>query len=447
MEHMDAPTSSTRAVPASGLGDRLRSLRLTAGLTQTELAGDRFSKEYVSQIERAKTRPTRDTIEWLAARLGVDAEFLAVGVSADTRGRVEAALARGEALTLANRADEALELFTSIRDEVGATGAPELEVQALTGHARALVRAGDVRQALDLLATAREIAEGPTFSDVDRADVLVRMGICRYLLASIATAVSLLDEALSLARRSEMPCDGLQAEILHWRSACRRRQRDFEAAREDIEAAIELARAGADRPTLANTYFQASIVAERTGHLVLSRTYAQQARALYQELEDDRNVGRMTLNLGGLQLLLGHTDDAIEQLKLAFALAVEAGSQPDAAQALGGLATVHLRVEDYPAAEDHARRALDLLEGREDFLDEIGQSRLTLGYALMEQGQWDEAEESFRAADAVFEQYASVGHRAGAWVALGDLAGRRGDDREAARHYRNAAEALREIRF
>ena len=134
MEHMTTPPRArTRAVPASGLGDRLRSLRLAAGLTQTELAGDRFSKEYVSQIERGKTRPTRDTIEWLAGRLGVDAEFLAVGVSADTRGRVEAALARAEALTLANRADEALELFRGIRDEVGATGAPELEVQALIG--------------------------------------------------------------------------------------------------------------------------------------------------------------------------------------------------------------------------------------------------------------------------------------------------------------------------
>ena len=445
---MDAATSSTRAVPASGLGDRLRSLRLAAGLTQTELAGDRFSKEYVSQIERGKTRPTRDTIEWLAGRLGVDAEFLAVGVSADTRGRVEAALARGEALTLANRADEALDLFVSIRDEVAATGAPELEVQALTGHARALVRGGDVRQALDLLATAREIAEGPTFSDVDRADVLVRMGICRYLLASIATAVSLLDEALSLARalgdavrRVARPRSCTGARPAAGASATSRRHARTSRPRSSSPAPAPTG------TTLANTYFQASIVAERTGHLVLSRTYAQQARALYQELEDDRNVGRMTLNLGGLQLLLGHTDEAIEQLKLAFALAVEAGSQPDAAQALGGLATVHLRVEDYPAAEDHARRALDLLEGREDFLDEIGQSRLTLGYALMEQGQWDEAEESFRAADAVFEQYASVGHRAGAWVALGDLAGRRGDDREAARHYRNAAEALREIRF
>ena len=42
---------------------------------------------------------------------------------------------------------------------------------------------------------------------------------------------------------------------------------------------------------------------------------------------------------------------------------------------------------------------------------------------------------------------ASIGHRAGAWVALGDLAARRGDDREAARLYRNAAEALKDIRF
>ena len=32
------------------LGERLRQLRVSAGMTQTELAGDRFSKEYVSQI-------------------------------------------------------------------------------------------------------------------------------------------------------------------------------------------------------------------------------------------------------------------------------------------------------------------------------------------------------------------------------------------------------------
>src|SRR6266567_2921078 len=97
------------------LGERLRQLRVSAGMTQTELAGERFSKEYVSQIERGKTRPTRETIVWLADRLGVDAGFLANGVSADERGRVDAALARADALLEARRNDEALQEFENVR--------------------------------------------------------------------------------------------------------------------------------------------------------------------------------------------------------------------------------------------------------------------------------------------------------------------------------------------
>ena len=107
------PSSSTRrdsaSRPGTRIGDRLRQLRVAAGLTQTELAGERFSKEYVSQIERGKTRPTQETVEWLAVRLNVDPSYLASGVSADERGRVEAALARAEALTEAHRAEEALD--------------------------------------------------------------------------------------------------------------------------------------------------------------------------------------------------------------------------------------------------------------------------------------------------------------------------------------------------
>ena len=64
-------------VPAISTGDIFRAN--VSG--QTELAGERFSKEYGSQIERGKTRPTADTVEWLASRLGGDASFRANGVS------------------------------------------------------------------------------------------------------------------------------------------------------------------------------------------------------------------------------------------------------------------------------------------------------------------------------------------------------------------------------
>src|SRR5436305_14500837 len=102
---MSARLAATRqlrpaAHPGSArLGERVRQLRVAAGLTQTDLAGDRFSKEYVSQIERGKTRPTRETVDWLAAKLGVDAGFLERGVTADERRRVDTLLARAEALT------------------------------------------------------------------------------------------------------------------------------------------------------------------------------------------------------------------------------------------------------------------------------------------------------------------------------------------------------------
>src|SRR5437867_5770223 len=97
----DAALTFSRAAAPSGLrlGERLRQLRVSAGLTQTDVAGDRFSKEYISQIERGKTRPTRETIDWLSARLGVDPTFLASGVSADERARAETILARAEALS------------------------------------------------------------------------------------------------------------------------------------------------------------------------------------------------------------------------------------------------------------------------------------------------------------------------------------------------------------
>src|SRR5919198_841201 len=163
------------------LGERLRQLRVSAGLTQTELAGDHFSKEYVSQIERGKTRPTRETIEWLAARLGVDAGFLANGVSADERGRVDSALARADALLEARRNDEAWQEFETVRAAVLATGLPELESRLLCGEATIHVRRGEVREAIALLERARALSESRSFSDVERADVLFRLGVARYM--------------------------------------------------------------------------------------------------------------------------------------------------------------------------------------------------------------------------------------------------------------------------
>ena len=447
--NQDAALRTNRAAAPSGLrlGERLRQLRVAAGLTQSELAGDRFSKEYVSQIERGKTRPTRETVEWLAARLGVDPGFLANGVATDERGRLEAALARAETLLEAGHNDEGAAEYDLLVPAARATGLPELEARALLGAGRAQIRLGALRQAFNLLNEARGIVEAGSFSDLERAEVLHTLGICRYQLNSIQTSLGLLNEALALAERSGLPCDSLRSSILSWRSRCWRRQRDYEAAREDIERALQLAEDANDPRTIGAAYFQASLVADREGHWVLARTYAEKARAAYEELSDRVHVGQLTNNLGGLNFLLGKTDEAIVLLKEAFGIALDTGRDADAAQAVSSLAQIHLRTGNIEQAEGQARHALQLLEGHEDYLDEAGNAQLVLGRALLEQGRLDEAETAFGAAEASFNQLGSASHRAAAWVARGDLAARRGDDRLAAHLYRTAAEALQDVRF
>jgi len=432
---------------AAELGERVRRLRAAAGLSQTELAGGRFSKEYVSQIERGKTRPTADTLAWLAERLDVDPSFLSSGVSAADRYRWEAVLARGEALVEQHRYEEAVAELEPALEAVRELAAPDLVMRGLAGLAWARHELGQLKDAIDLLLEARGIAEGPRFSDVERADVLFRLGVCRYKLSSISTAGALLDEALQLVERSSLPSDRLRVEILLWRSRCFRRQRDYLAARESVGQALELAESLQHPVTTANVYFQASLVAEREGHLGLARTYAERARTRYEEIADRVTVGRLLNNIGGLTHMLGKPEEAVGYLKNSLRILLDEGSDIEAAHVVCSLAEINLETGRYEEAESEARKALELLGDRVDYLSEIGTAQLALGRSLLQQERLDEAQDILRAADRSFEQLASVSHRASAWIALGDLAQRRDDDREAARLYRRAAEALQDVRF
>src|SRR3954465_10058801 len=132
---MEGVQGRTRQSASTQLGERVRQLRVAAGLTQTDLAGNRFSKEYISQIERGKTRPTQDTIDWLALQLKTDAGCLEHGVETIQLARAEAMLSQAEALGASKRHEEAAEAFAGAQSVVAATGLSELEFRRVPGEA------------------------------------------------------------------------------------------------------------------------------------------------------------------------------------------------------------------------------------------------------------------------------------------------------------------------
>jgi len=429
---------------APTVGERVRSLRRSAGLSQAELADGRFSKEYVSQIERGKTRPTDETLEWLADRLATDREFLEYGVSRADAERLEIAVHDAELLNESGRYEEALHAFRRARDQAGPAVAPSFSLRLRLGEAWADIRTGELELAMMLLEEAAALAVGAGFTDVDRAAVVFQVGVVRYSESKIGEALVLFEQSLVLVQGSDLASDRLRSDVFHWRARCHRRNRDWVAAGEDIERALELAEACADDRRAADALFQASLVAQRQGRWVLARTYAERSRQLFDALGDRATVARLLNNLAGLSHLRGDDDRAIELLEEAFGMFVELGLAVDAGYVCSSLAAIRLDRGELTAAEENARKALDLLNGRVDHLQEIGMAQLILGRARARDGELDDAEEWIAAADDTFQQAKSMGHRSFAWLAKGDVETLRGSDAAAAGYYRRAARALQE---
>jgi tetratricopeptide (TPR) repeat protein len=429
---------------AVALGERVRLLRRSAGLSQAELAGGRFSKEYVSQIERGKTRPTRETLEWLAGRLETDTEYLEHGLNRADTERLEADVRAAEGLLEAHRYEDALAAFRASRQDASTAGSPALGLRIVTGEAWALVRTGELEEAMFVLEAAASASVSGGLTDVDRAEVVFLVGVVRYHESRIAEAITLLDQALVLAEGSAERTDRLRSDIFHWRARCHRRDRDWVAAEEDIDRALELAEAIPDARRAADALFQGSLVAQRQGRWVLARTYAERSRDLFAEIGDRATVARLLNNLAGLNHLLGSPDRSIELLEEAFEIFVDLDLRVDAGYVCSSLAEIRLDLGQAELAEAQAHKALDLLEDRADHLQEVGTAELVLGRSLATQGRLEEAEEWIARAEATSERASSASHRSSAWLARGDLESLRGDDVAAAGLYRRAARALQE---
>lgn len=94
-------------------GKRVRELRLAAGMTQAQVAGNDFSKGFISLVETGRTRASLRAAEVLAARLKVSlAELVDATPKSETLTKLRGLLAR------ASRVERALEDAERVRKEL-----------------------------------------------------------------------------------------------------------------------------------------------------------------------------------------------------------------------------------------------------------------------------------------------------------------------------------------
>jgi tetratricopeptide (TPR) repeat protein len=146
---------------AKAIGARIRSARLAAGLTQQALAGDRYTKAYISALELGHAKPSMAALDYLAPRLGTRPDRL-IGDDTDAWTRLDADLHLA-----AGRFDQALEAFHTLAShETDRTRRGEL----LLGAGEAATRLRRFEEAAGILQESHRLLEATgRVADVRRA--------------------------------------------------------------------------------------------------------------------------------------------------------------------------------------------------------------------------------------------------------------------------------------
>lgn len=417
------------------LGPRLRRLRLAAGLSQTQLAGDELSPSYVSLIESGRRRPTHEVATILANRLGCSVTMVLEGrepasIHAASLALNLAALSLGD-----GRAEEAREQYQRLVDDESLH--QDLRDDAQLGLARALENVGDLDGAIAQLTPLyeRALAAG---TGVPVTTVGIRLCHCCLEAGDLHRAVDVGERALVVAEER-----GLVGTDDHLRLAATVMAAYFERG-DLVHAAafadrwLPVAEKVGSRAGQGSIYWNAAIVAEARGDIEQAARYSARALGHLSEGDDTRDLSRLRVACAWLWLRLDEplVERAVTELGRARRDLERFGSPVDLAHWAMARSQAALLGGDPDAALTYAREALDRIAPRVDI--QSCQARITLGDALRGSGRAEEALAEYRAAADQLGTLPAGRSAAECWRALGDRLHRDGDARAAADAYRRA---------
>lgn len=334
---------------ARGIGARLKAARLKAGLTQQRLAGDRYTKAYVSALEHGHVKPSMAALNYLSARLGVTAHALFTD-EAEVWTRLEADLRLA-----AGRWQEAVDAYGSLLAE---TDEPWIRAELLRGQAEALVRLDRGAEAAAAGAQAAEI-----FARLDRAvDAALAnywLAAAQYLLENSHEARALLESLLVQIRGGLAVEPDFKLRVLMALSSVESRVGQHQVALAYLEEVRGLAGQLDDRRR-AHFLFDLAHSYRETGDLEAAVRTGRASLALFRAGESDTDMASLENDLALAYLALGNLDRAEELAASSEERFTHFADERSIAHVLETRAAIALARNDVQAAATLVARGLEL---------------------------------------------------------------------------------------
>lgn len=399
------------------LGERLRQLRLEAGLSQAELAGEDLSASYISLLESGRRTPTRETADLLAARLGCSTSKLLEGQPSERDEQVDVELAFAR---LAVEHGESGEARRRLEQLLGESGRLPRQIQEEGTYLLAVAcdRSGDQAAAIHtLLPLFEEACEQQTHVLITTLGITIT-GLY-WDTGDLDTAVQVGERAMRVAQDR-----GLGDTDEYYRLAATvmggyLEQGNYVHARVQGEILLDEAISRGRRAGQAAVHWNLAYVASVEGRLRDSLASYEQALSRMGELDNSRDYARLRLYLAITLLWIDPPEvaRAINFLERSADDLNDLGSRADLASWNSAMSAALLLQGDTQAAETYGRRALELADGAAEVRAEALQA---LGDVLTATGRDDEAAATRRLAVAALEEAPVKPVRALDWRELGE---------------------------
>jgi transcriptional regulator with XRE-family HTH domain len=286
---------------ARKIGERLRTARLAAGMTQTQLAEPRYTKAYVSALENGLSRPSMAALTHFAQRLDIPASRL-INDEPAAWARLEADL-----LLACSRWDEAISAY---RDLLDVTRSPGPRAELLRGLSEAMVRKGE---AGDAVAYATESAElfRSAHRDSDAAMAEYWVAAAHYLRENTTEAKAILHSVLARLRGGLRVEPDFQARILMSLSSNESLEGNHAAALAYLEEVRGLD-ADLDDRRRASYLFGLAYSYRETGDYEAAVRTGIASLELFRRAQAERETGALENDLSMSYLALGNLSRADE---------------------------------------------------------------------------------------------------------------------------------------
>jgi transcriptional regulator with XRE-family HTH domain len=420
----------------SELGQRVRAARVAKGWTQTQLAGDDISVGYVSRIESGQRRPNSQTLDDLAARLGVPTEHLLRGVTAREYDEIKLTLDFAE---LSLETGQHLEAESQARDAVERATVGSQDELVFRGRyliARALEGQGSIDDAILELENLVYSRKGGLL----RIKCAIAMVRCLKESGDLNAAIEVGERVMAQLNGSHVESCDESVQLAVTVASAYFLRGDAGIAIRMCRKAITKAEALDSATARASAYWNASVFESERGSVSNAVPLAERALALLAEGQDSRNLARLRSTVGAMHLELdppevpeamGHLEQAATDLVWSSA------SHTEIARNNLAIGRAHYFSGDLERARAICEDVIPSVKDEAPILAADAES--LWGQVAMANGDLQSAKAAYRRSVFLLTGAGADREAAQLWFELADLLEDAGDSDAARDAYRSAA--------